>query len=98
MHTGRQSMNRHENRYKRSRNLLLVACAFWIGMLALLVLLPRRVQNSEVTFVLFAVVAIALFVAIGILSVVNMVAYIRWTGKYPYYFLAKWLRRRGDTE
>jgi hypothetical protein len=71
--------------------------ASWIGMMALVMLLPHRIQNSESAFVVFGAVFLTLFVAMFIVSVVNMVAYMRWTGKYPCYFVVKWLRRVNRT-
>lgn len=39
--------------------------------------------------VIFALLFSVLFVAIFIVSVLRMIAYMRWTGKYPCYFLFK---------
>jgi hypothetical protein len=46
-------------------------------------------SKSDVAYVIFALLFSTLFVAIFIVSVLTMIAYIRWTGKYPYYFLFK---------
>jgi membrane protein YdbS with pleckstrin-like domain len=92
------TMNPHERRYKRSRRWVVVLFTLWIGTMGLVLLLPRRVQNSESAYVVFAAVVLALFAAMFVVSVINIVAYMRWTGKYPYYFVVKWLRRRSRTQ
>jgi hypothetical protein len=51
-------------------------------------------SKSDVAYIIFALLVSTLFVAIFIISVLRMIAYIRWTGKYPYYFL---LRRFGTS-
>ena len=45
--------------------------------------------KSNIAYVSFALVFSALFVAIFIVGTLRMIAHIRWTGKYPYYFLFK---------
>jgi hypothetical protein len=59
-------------------------------------LLPQAVSKSKLASPIFAVVVSALFAAIAVLSTVNYVAYIRWTGKYPFYFLFNRSGTRGD--
>ncbi len=88
-----QTMNPHERRYKRTLRWILALFASWIGMMALVMLLPHGIQNSESAFIVFGAVFLMLFIGIFIVSVINMVAYMRWTGKYPYYFVVRWLRR-----
>ena len=46
-------------------------------------------SKSDVAYVILALLFSSLFVAIFIMSVLTMIAYMRWTGKYPYYFLFK---------
>jgi len=91
-------MNPHETRYKRSRRWVIALFVSWIGMMGLVLLLPRSVQNSESAFIVVRAVFVALFIALFVLSVINMVAYMCWTGKYPYYWVVKRLRRRGGAK
>ena len=53
-------------------------------------------SKSDATYVIFALLFSIVFVAIFIVSVLRMIAYIRWTGKYPYYFLFKSSGRSND--
>jgi len=64
---------------------------------ALAKLAPSSLGKSEVAYVIFAFVFSALFVAVFIVGLLRMIAYIRWTGKYPYYFLFKRSGTSGDT-
>jgi len=64
--------------------------------MVLCALLPQAVWRSELASPMFAVVVSGLFAAIAVLSTVNFVAYIRWTGKYPFYFLFKRSGTGGD--
>ncbi len=93
-----QHVNAHKYRYKRTRKLLLVACVVWIAMLVGAALLPRGYHVSDLTAAICIVFVVSLFLAIAVLSVFNVVAYMRWTGKYPCYFVVNWLRRRGSGE
>jgi len=84
-------MNSHELRFRRTGRLLYILRGVWVGAMAvgwaLAELFPH--SKSNVVYVALALLFSTLFVAIFIVSVLRMIAYIRWTGKYPYYFLFK---------
>ena len=84
-------MNPHELRFRRTGRILYILIGLWVGLMAIAWavggLAPH--SKSEAGYVIFALLFSALFVAIFIVSVVRMVAYMRWTGRYPYYFLFK---------
>lgn len=86
-------LNNHELRYKRSTRWLIALGVTWIGAMLLFALLdrllPKSYSKSETTSLLFAVVVSTLFAVIFVVSVITYVSYVRWTGKYPYYFLFK---------
>lgn len=67
----------------------------WVGAMAVAAAVGKWAPRSvgDVAYVIFALVFSALFVAIFIVGVLRIVAYVRWTGKYPYYFLFE----RSDT-
>jgi len=71
----------------------------WVGAMAVVAVVGKWAPRSvgDVAYVIFALVFSTLFVAIFIVSVLRMVAYVRWTGKYPYYFLFKRSSTSGDT-
>jgi hypothetical protein len=56
-------------------------------MLLVLVIPSKLWKTGLPSLILFEGIVPILFVAVVVLSVLRMVAYIRWTGKYPYYFL-----------
>ncbi|HEV2401062.1 MAG TPA: hypothetical protein VGS27_29280 [Candidatus Sulfotelmatobacter sp.] len=84
-------MNPHELRFRRSGRALYVLIGLWIGLMAVAWILAKLAPHSksDVAYVVFAVLFSMLFVAIFIVGVLRMLAYVRWTGKYPYYFLFK---------
>ena len=63
----------------------------WVGAMAVVVALAELAPHSKsgAAYMIFAVLFSTLFVALVIVGVLRMIAYIRWTGKYPYYFLFK---------
>ena len=89
-------MNHHELQFKRGTRWLLILLGVWIGLIVLCGLLPQSVWKSQVAAPIFGVVVTVSFVAIAALSAVNFVAYVRWTGRYPFYFLFKRSRPSGD--
>ena len=95
----RGELNNHELRYKRGTRWLIALLIMWIGAMLLFAsldrLLPQSYSKSEITGWLFSAVVSTLFAAIFAVSVINYVSYVRWTGKYPYYFLFKRSRRHG---
>jgi hypothetical protein len=94
-------LNNHERRYRRSTRWVIALAVLWVGMILLFALLdrllPRSDSKSAIIGLLFAVVPTILFAAILVVSLINYVSYVRWTGKYPYYFLFKRSRRDGET-
>ncbi len=91
-----QKMNRHEHLYRRARLGLITLLGVWVGAMLLVLALPGRARNSNGAFIVFGSMFVALFVIAIVLSAVTMVSYIRWTGKYPYYFLFGKARGSGD--
>ena len=80
-------MNRHEALYRRTGRVLIVLLGAWVAAMLLVLILPAKLRNSDATFVVFGSIFVALFVTAIVLSVLRLVSYICWTGKYPYYFL-----------
>jgi hypothetical protein len=80
-------MNRHEALYRKTSRALLILLGAWVTAMLVALALPAKLRNSDAAFVVFGSVFVALFVTAIVLSVVTLVSYIRWTGKYPYYFL-----------
>ena len=87
-------MNRHEKLYRSAGRVLLALLALWIGIIILPWTLPAKLRNSDAAFLVIASIATLLFTAIVVASVMRIVSYIRWTGKYPYYFLFRKSRER----
>lgn len=91
--------NNHELRYRRSTRWVIVLAVLWILTMLLFALLdrvlPKSDSTSDILGLLFAIVPSTLFAAILVVSTINYVSYVRWTGKYPYYFLFKRSRRNG---
>jgi hypothetical protein len=83
-----QEMNRHENLYRRSGRALIVLLGLWMAAILLALALPAKLwKTGPTSFIFFGGIFPILFVAAVVFGVVKIVAYIRWTGKYPYYFL-----------
>jgi hypothetical protein len=81
-------MNRHEHLYRKTGRALLVLLGLWIAAMLLVVATPSKLWKAGLpSLILFDGIVPLLFVAVVVVSVVRLVAYIRWTGKYPYYFL-----------
>jgi hypothetical protein len=90
-------MNRHEHLYRKTGRALLVLLGLWLAAILLVVATPSRLWKTGLpSLILFDGVAPLLFLAVLVVSVVRLVAYIRWTGKYPYYFLFGKARGSGD--
>lgn len=82
-------MNRNEHIYRKTgRALILVVCA-WLGTMLLALITPTQLWRlwGKGIFIFFSGMVLLLLVLIIALSIVRIVSYIRWTGKYPYYFL-----------
>ena len=93
-----EPINRNELLYRKSGRALLLVLGLWVGAMLLALALPSNLWKSvPLPFVFFAGIFPLLFLVAVVLGVVRMVAYIRWTGKYPYYFLFKRRRGSGDT-
>ena len=90
-------MNRHEHRYRRTGRALLVLLGLWIAVMLLVLVIPSKLWKTGLpSLILFEGIVPVLFVAVVVLSVLRMVAYIRWTGKYPYYFFFGKARGSGN--
>jgi hypothetical protein len=50
--------------------------------MGVVLILPRRIQNSESAFVVFGSVFVAIFIALFVVSIINVVAYMRWTRNF----------------
>jgi len=71
----------------------------WIATMLLAIALPASAwKKSSTPLIFFDVIFPVLFVAATVLGVMRVVAYVRWTGKYPYYFLFGRAQRSGDGE
>ena len=86
-------MNRHENLYHRSGRWLVGLFILWVAAIVTFGLLPSNFQNNGVGDFIFTSVIVLLFVAIFSMSVLRMVSYMRWTGRYPFYFLFRKSRK-----
>jgi Ca2+/Na+ antiporter len=82
-----EKMNRPASLYHNTGRGLITLVVLWIVAMVLAALAPAKLRNSDGAFVAFVIVVVALFAAAIVLGVVRIVSYIRWTGKYPYYFL-----------
>jgi hypothetical protein len=92
-----EQMNRHEHFYRRTGRALYVLLGLWITAMLLVLVIPSKLWKTGLpSLILFDGIFPVLFVAIVVLSVLRMVAYIRWTGKYPYYFLFGKAHGSGD--
>jgi hypothetical protein len=90
-------MNRHEHRYRRSGGALIVLLGLWVAAMLLAWALPASVWKTRAApLIFFGGIFPILLAAAIVLGVMRMVAYIRWTGKYPYYFLFGKAHGSGD--
>ena len=82
-------MNRYERRFRQTGKQLLLLLAIWVGLIVFAAVLPNNLWMSprNVLAIVFFAGAALVFLMIAVVSVLRMIAYIRWTGKYPYYFL-----------
>jgi hypothetical protein len=82
------NMNRHERLYRKTVRVLYALLALWVAVLLLPVVTPASLWRTRFApLILLDGVVPLLILAVAVVSTVNMVAYMRWTGKYPYYFL-----------
>ena len=91
-------MNVHERLYRRTGRALLVLLGLWIAAMLLAWALPAALWKASraVPLIFFAGIVPILFVVALVLGVVRMISYIRWTGKYPYFFLFGKAQGRGN--
>jgi hypothetical protein len=91
------TMNRHEHIYRKTGRALFALLGVWIAAILLAVVTPAKLWKASLPpLILFGGVVPLLFLALLVVSVVRLVAYIRWTGKHPYYFLFG--KARGSTD
>jgi hypothetical protein len=91
-------MNRHENTYRRSGRWVVVTFLLWVACMVVFAVHPPKGENYQSSSTIYACVFGIVLVAMMVVSVVRMVAYFRWTGKYPYYFLFRKSRRSDEPE
>lgn len=89
----REIRNKHEERYRSSGRALVVCFILWIASMVFFASFRTSAEYADSNIRLLNVVFVPLFVATVLLSIVRIVSYMRWTGKYPFYFL---FRRRQD--
>jgi hypothetical protein len=93
------NMNRHERLYRKTGRALLVLLGLWVVAMLLVVVTPAKLWKARLpSLILFDGVVPLLFLAVVVVSVVRLVAYMRWTGKYPYYVLFGKARGSGDVD
>ncbi len=91
------NMNPHERLYRQTGRALFVLVGLWAAAMLLVVVTPAKLWKAGLpSLVLFDGVVPLLLLAMVVASVVRLVAYMRWTGKYPYYFLFGKARGSGD--
>ena len=80
-------MNRHEYLYRVTGRALVVLLGLWVAVMLLALALPKELWRSGPTsLVFFDGVFPLMFVAMTALSVLRIISYVRWTGKYPVLF------------
>ncbi len=93
-----RNMNPHERLYRRTGKWLLVSLGLWILAIVAVMFAPPGIgigiEDSDLRYIAVECIVMLLFAAIFVLGVIPIVAYIRWTGKYPYYFLFPKSRER----
>jgi CBS domain containing-hemolysin-like protein len=74
-------MNPHELRFRRPGRTLTLLIGLWVGLMVAAAALAKWFPGvkSNLAYVLFAFAFFALFVAIFIIGVLRMIAYLRWT-------------------
>jgi hypothetical protein len=83
-----EKMNRHEYLYSWTGRALIVLLGLWVAAMLLALALPAKLwKPGWASFIFFEGIFPILFVAAIGLGVMRIISYIRWTGKYPYYFL-----------
>jgi hypothetical protein len=92
-----QKRNRHEALYRRTGRALFVLLGLWIAAMLLAWALPAKLwKSSVISLIFFDGIFPMLLLAAIVLGVLRIVSYIRWTGKYPYYFLFSNSHRSGN--
>jgi hypothetical protein len=75
-----------ESEYRKSRRWLLVM----LGLLLPITFLASKLSDIFRSGLVFGITEAAFMIAFALVCVWSFVAYCRWTGKYPFY----WLRRK----
>ena len=87
-------MSRHEKRFRSANRVLFVLIGLWIPSIVDIGFPTPGIRDSDWRFLAWATLVSLLLVSMFTLSIVSIVAYMRWTGKYPYYFLSPSSRER----
>ena len=87
-------MNRHEKIFRRTRRALNILFVIWVLCIVGVYFAPSGIQDSDWRYITGVTVVVSIFAGIFVLGIVRIVAYMRWTGKYPYYFLSRSSRER----
>ena len=82
-----QTTNQHEAEFNRLGRILLLLFFGGVPLVCVIGYVLARAFNWGAPLL---VGGASLMLAIAVISVLRLIAYYRWTGKYPYY----WLRRK----
>ena len=82
-------MNKHEKTFRRTGRALNTLLTIWVLCIIGVYFAPSGIQDSDWRDITGVTVVVSIFAGIFVLGIVQIVAYMRWTGKYPYYFLSR---------
>ncbi len=89
-----EGIRRHEKRFRAANKALLVLAGMWLCTVLPFGFAPPGIGDTDWRYLAWLVLVASLILCTVTLSFVSIVAYIRWTGKYPYYFLFRRSRER----
>jgi hypothetical protein len=87
-------VSRHEQTYRRATKLILICFGLWILDMVWLFFWPPGINEKSFLYIAWLIITLSIFGAVAVLSIVSMIAYVRWTGKTPYYFFFRASRDR----
>jgi hypothetical protein len=90
-------ISRSERIYRRTGRLLFVLLGLWVAFIIAVAALSK-VISSDLVSALMGFGLPILFLAAAVVGFVRIFAYMRWTGKYPYYFLFRGSRSSRTSE